>query len=399
MSARIERGKKKETKEQNVSKVAFLSSPDAWETLCVPGYTKLSNNPEIMAACYKIASLIGQATIHLMENTEQGDKRIVNELSRKIDIEPMDNMTRQTWMTYIVMNMLLYGNGNAVAVPHTERGYLRNIEPISAKRITFQEKAGSYTDYDIVIDGVNRKNPADILHFVYNPDETFPWLGKGMKVNLKDIADNLKQAQATETAFMTSEYKPSIIVKVDALTDEFSSPAGREKLIKDYINPATPGAPWIIPADQFQVEQIKPLTLSDLAISDQVELDKRTVAAILGVPPFVVGVGNYNQYEWNYFIQTTIMTLAKNIAAELTRKLIIKPEWYLTLNVWSLMDYDIQTVSSVLLNGSDRGFVNGDEWRDRMHLSPAGLTEYRVLENYIPSDMSGKQKKLVQENE
>ena len=130
---------------------------------------------------------------------------------------------------------------------------------------------------------------------------------------------------------------------------------------------------------------------------DFVKLDKETVAAILGVPAFVLGVGEYSKDEWNAFIQSTVMVICKSIAAELTKKLIIKPEWYLQFNVWSLMDYDLKTVSDVLLSGSDRGYVNGDEWRDRMHMSPAGLTEYKILENYLPYDMSGKQKKLIQE--
>ena len=53
-------------------------------------------------------------------------------------------------------------------------------------------------------------------------------------------------------------------------------------------------------------------------------------------------------------------------------------------------------MSEVLLAGADRGFVNGDEWRDRMHMPPAGLKEFRILENYIPYSDSGNQKKLVQ---
>lgn len=80
----------------------------------------------------------------------------------------------------------------------------------------------------------------------------------------------------------------------------------------------------------------------------------------------------------------------------MTKKLIISPSWYLTFNVWSLLDFDLKTVSDVLLSGADRGYVSGDEWRDRMHMSPAGLTEYKILENYIPYDMSGNQKKLAQ---
>ena len=53
----------------------------------------------------------------------------------------------------------------------------------------------------------------------------------------------------------------------------------------------------------------------------------------------------------------------------------------------------------IMLAGADRGYVSGDEWRDKLHLPPAGLKDYKVLENYIPADMSGKQKKLVQDGE
>ena len=361
--------------------------------ICVSGYTSLDQNPEIMTACRKIASLIGATTIHLMANTDDGDIRIVNELSRAIDIEPMPNMTRSTWMEAIVMNLLLYGQGNSIVVPHTWQGLLQSLEPISASRVSF-EPVG-YRDYKVVIDG-RARDPKSVLHFVFNPDKTFLWKGRGVNVSLKDIATNLRQASKTEQAFMSSEYKPSIIVKVDALTDEFSSPEGRQKLVDDYMKPAEEGAPWIIPAEQFDIEQVKPLSLADLAIADTVQINKRAVASILGVPPFVLGVGEYKRDEWNTFIQGTIMTIARSIAQEMTKKLILNPAWYLTFNVWSLMDYDLASMSNVLLAGADRGFVNGDEWRNRLHMAPAGLTEYRILENYINWDDVGNQKKLVQ---
>ena len=360
--------------------------------ICCPGYTSLDKCPEVVTACRKIASLIGAITIYLMNNTDDGDVRIVNELSRAIDINPMPNMTRSTWMEAIVMTLLLYGRGNAIVVPHTWEGYLQSLEPISASRVSFNPIG--YRDYTVLIDGKERRSDS-VLHFVYNPDKTYLWKGQGVQTSLKDIADNLKQAAHTEKAFMKSEYKPSIIVKVDALTDEFSSPEGRQKLIDSYIKPESPGQPWLIPAEQFQVDQVKPLTLADLAINDTVTIDKKMVAAILGVPAFVLGVGDYNKDEWNAFIQSTIMTLCKSIASELTKKLILSPSWYLQFNVWSLMDYDIKTVSDVLLSGADRGYVCGDEWRDRMHMSPAGLKEFKILENYIPYDMSGNQKKLT----
>ena len=372
----------------NPSVAWFMNDGD----LCVPGYTSLDQNPEIMAACHFVAQLLASATIHLMNNTDEGDRRIVNELSRKIDIDPMSNMTRSVWMEAILMTLQLYGSGNAVVVPHTWGGLLQSLEPIAASRVSFLPEG--YRDYKVLIDGKER-SPESVLHFRMNPDPLYLWKGRGITVNLKDIAFNLKQASATEKAFMSSEYKPSIIVKIDSMTDEFSSPEGRQKLLDSYVKPARTGEPWLIPAEQFDVVQVKPLTLADLAISDTVELDKRTVAAVTGVPSWVVGVGSYNKDEWNTFINTRIMPLAKNIAAEMTRKLIDNPRWYLSFNVWSLMDFDLKTVSDVLLAGSDRGFVNGDEWRDRVHLDPAGLDEFRVLENYIPADMAGQQSKLV----
>lgn len=387
--------KKREAPQQRAAPSAgaigiWLSDGD----LCCPGYSRLSDNPEIQTACLRIAELIGSMTIYLMANTEKGDERIQNELSRMIDITPNGNMSRSHWMTAIVMNMLLYGRGNSIVVPHTYEGSLRSLEPIAASRVQLVPVENSYRDYRVLIDGVQR-DPASLMHFVYNPDPLYLWKGQGVTVTLRDIANNLKQAQKTENAFMASEWKPSIIVKVDALTEEFSSPAGRQKLLESYVQPSETGQPWLIPAEQFQVEQVRPLSLADLAIKDTVEMDKKTVAAVIGVPAFLLGVGAFNRDEWNNFVQTKVRAIVQNIQQVMTGCLILSPKWYLMLNFWSLMDYDMAAMSNVLLAGADRGFVNGDEWRDRLHMAPAGLKEYKVLENYIPYDESGNQGKLV----
>lgn len=381
-------------KKEQRSSIGYLLGED-WQTILCTGYTSLDHNPEIMTACHRIAELIGSMTIHLMENTADGDRRIINELSRTLDIAPEPNMTRKTWMEAIVMNLLLYGRGNSIVLPHTHEGYIESLEPISASRVSFLPDPVSYRKYKVLIDG-KAKNPANLLHFTYNTDPTYLWKGRGFEVNLLEVANNLKQAQATEKGFMESKWKPSVIVKVDALTDEFASPSGRQKLLESYVKSSSVGEPWLIPADQFQVEQIRPLSLADLAIKDTVELDKKTVASVIGVPAFLLGIGEYSQKEWNNFVQSKLRPIVLGIQQEMTRKLIVSPKWYVRFNIWSLLDYDLNTMSSVLLAGSDRGFVCGDEWRDKMNLSPAGLKEYKILENYIPYDMSGNQKKLEQ---
>lgn len=383
------------SKKRKKRSAAWLTSADGWDSLCVSGYTPLDKNPEIVAGCRQIAQLISSMTIYLMANTERGDVRIVNELSRAVDIYPCSTMTRRTWMDAIVMNLLLYGKGNSIVLPHTENGYLMDLEPIAASRIRFQ--AIGSNDYAVLIDGIPYDSN-DVLHFVHNPDREYMWKGQGLNVVLRDVANNLKQAAETEKGFMASKWKPSVIVKVDALTEEFASPEGREKLLESYVQGAKAGDPWLIPAEQFSVEQIRPLSLSDLAISDVVQLDKRTVASILGVPPFVLGVGEYNADAWNAFVNNTLRPIAREIEQELTKKLLLSQKMYWRFNIASLYSYDLKTTADVYSNLYVRGIVKGNEVRDKIGMEPVdGLDELVILENYIPLAKIGEQLKLAQE--
>lgn len=370
--------------------VAFVTN-DGWETLECAGYTSLAHNPEITTAVDTIARLIGSMTIHLMENTENGDIRVRNELSRKVDIDPNQYMTRSAFVQWIIKTMMLDGNGNAVVYPETRRGILRNLQPIPAAFASFIPDGFGYR---VVISG-REYDPGNVLHFVLNPGSYYPWMGEGYRVALSDVANNLKQAAATEKGFMSSKWKPSIIVKVDSLTDEFSSPEGRRKLLEDYVETTEAGEPWMIPADQFSVEQVRPLTLSDLALADFVQLDKRTVAAILGVPPFVLGVGDFHREAWNNFISSTIMPIARAIEQELTRKLLVSPNWFFRFNVRSLYNYELRDMAQVADDQFVRGIMTGNEVRDWIGMPPLeGLNELVILENYIPRGMIGDQNKL-----
>ena len=383
-------GRKKSTQTRSARPAIVIS--DKPGDLCVPGYINLADSPEITAGCHMIAQLIGSLTIHLMNNTESGDERIVNELSKMIDITPAPGLTRQKFIEFVIMTMLINGRGNAIVKPHTRAGILKRLEPIAASRVGFLPVG--YSDYKITIDG-KTYGPNDVLHFTYNPDELYPWRGKGINASIRDIANGLRQAQATKTGFLSSEYKPSMIIKVDAMDGQFRDPKKRKMILDDYVETSGAGQPWLVPAEQFDIQTVKPLSLKDLAISEDMEIDKKTVAALLGVPPFLLGVGEFRQDDWNNFIQRTIGPICTGIAQEMTNKLIISPNWYLKFNTLSLMAWDIRETADVFCALNDRGIVDGNEVRDRIGMSPReGLDELVRLENYIPADMAGEQKKL-----
>lgn len=372
--------------------VVWMTDQSGFDTLECQGYTSLAHNPEVMTAVDTIARLIGAMTIHLMHNTDQGDERVKNGLSEVVDIRPNRYMTRSNFVRWIVRTMLLEGNGNSVVYPRTEGGYLRELVPIPAAYASFVPN-GEW-GYKVVIAGMEY-DPDEVLHFVANPHDFYPWLGQGYRIALSDVANNLKQAAATEKGFMSSKWKPSLIVKVDALTKEFASVEGREKLLNSYAKSGSAGEPWLIPAEQFEVQQVKPLTLSDLALADFVKLDKETVAAILGVPAFVLGVGEFKRDAWNSFISTSIMPLAQNIQQELTRKLLYGPEYYFRFNARSLYNYDLRELAAVADDQYIRGIMTGNEVRDWLNLSPKkGLEDLVILENYIPLGMIADQNKL-----
>lgn len=367
------------------------------EGIACNGYHSLDQDPTIATACKKFAGMVGLISWHLMNDTEDGDFRIKNELSRKIDINPNSYMTRQNFYSAIALDLLLYGDGNAVVRPHTENGYLRDLEIIPPWRFQLvpDPMAPNYR-YHINIDGIPH-DPADLIHFAINPDKNYPWKGTSFRVAIRDVAENLHQAAKTERAFNASKWKPPMIVKIDGISSEFQTSDGRKEIVKDYIETSEVGEPWVIPAQQMEVTSVKPLTLQDLAIKDTMILNKQTAASIVGVPPFMVGVGTFNRDEYDNFIMTGLRTIVECIQQTLTKALLISDSWYIKGNIWQLRDWDLSTITNVFTAFGDRGWITGNEARDRINLPPRdGLDELKVLENYIPAEKSGDQKKLIQ---
>lgn len=364
------------------------------------GYRTLATSPEIKAGVEKIAEIISAMSIHQMKNTDKGDVRVEDGLSRFIDIEPSKLMNRQLLMSWIVQEMILYGN--AVIIPKTKDGFLYDLEPIEYREyqiVTDDWKSKNNKSYYIHINKDNKIYRADeVLHFRYNPNLERPWEGKGQEILLKDLMDGLGQARSTVHDFLENQLLPTVIIKVAALPGDLKSSEGRDSIEKRFIDRAKNGQPWIIP-DMMDVEQIQPLTLNDIGINERIKIDKESVASILGIPAFLLGVGAFDQAEYNNFIRSKIKVICTAIEQEFTRKLLVAPDRYFTFNSKSMLSYDLDMVTEVYTNLYEHGIVTGNEVRDAVGMSPLdGLDELLILENYIPVDKSGQQKKLENDN-
>ena len=292
----------------------LLSDPASWNVFCGEGYRPITQCPEVQICISVYADLIASMTLRLMRNTADGDIREKNELSRLLDISPNRYMTHMTFFQVLVRALM--ETGNQVTVPTYQGGYLRELLPLRPSEVSLD--ANGLDDYVVNYRG-RRLKPDEVLHFRLNPDPNQPWFGQGYQVSLRDVVKSLRQANATRQAIQESP-APSIIVKVDGLTEEFQSKEGRDKLAGMYLDAENKGQPWFIPSEAFSVEQVKPLTLSDLAIKDSLELDKRAVAAIFGVPPFLVGIGDFKLDEYQHFVTPRLMAVARIIEVMLTEK-------------------------------------------------------------------------------
>lgn len=387
--------KKQEVKKTRADPVTmWLNGAEATEILCPIGYTPLSKNEEIRRCVYKIADLVSDMTIMLMQNGTNGDIRIRNELAKKIDIYPNKNMTRKNFIHKIVTDMLL--GGNSVVYPHTKDGLIEDLQILQSTSLLF----------DVVNDGyqIRYKDklfyPDEVLHFVLNPDDDYPFKGQGYTKMITQTVNNLLQANATKKGFLQSKWKPSLIISIQADTEELQDPVLRKKILGSYTDTTSDGEPWLIPAGEIDVKTVQPLTLNDLAIQDSITLDIKTIAACFGIPPFMVGVGTFNKDEYNNFISTTIMSIAMIIQQELSKKLLYSPDMYFKFNPKSLMQYNLNEQVQFVKELVAGGMLNRNEGRTEFDYAPVdvdGMNDYIVLENYVPVDKVGDQKKLVQE--
>lgn len=380
--------RKRETQQRSSNVGVTYLKLDSPGVLAGMGYHRLMDAPEVARAIWIISDLISSMPIHLVEKHNNGDERIRDALSRKIDIDPWSLGTRKLWMQWIVSTELT--EGESVVIPQTAGMQIADLIP--APDATLYRPTNS-TTYYAQYKG-HKFEAGNILHFRYRPDPLQPWRGIGLQLQLEQVVKSIIQTADTKTAYMSSEYKPPLIIRVNSDND-LADETARKKFINKFLKRTDKSEPMIIPADLMEVSQVKPLSLTDLAIKDGVELDKRTVASMFGVPPFLLGVGSFNRDEYNAFISSVLLPICRGIEQELTKKLIFSDDRYFRFNARALYSYSLQELSKIALDMRNAGLMSGNEGRNWLDMPPkSGLDELVMLENYLPADRLGDQKKL-----
>lgn len=374
-----------------VKSTVSLSISDYDDIVYSGGYSSLYNNEEIRKCAHKIADLVSNMTIMLMQNSDYGDVRVKNSLSRKIDVNPNKLMTRKQFIYKIVTDMIDYGN--SIVYPYIKDGLIDDLIIFDMQCVSYQQTTdgykvyykGRYYEWD------------EVLHFTIVPDREKPWIGCGFAPQLAATLKNLGQANETKTAYLQSKWKPPLIIAVNSDAEELVNEERKEKVLNSYVGTAKAGQPWVIPADEVKVTTVRPLTLKDLCIYDSIELDKKVIAGVFGIPPSLLGVGTYNVDEYNNFINSVICSYGQIIQQELTKKLLYDPTLYFKFNPRSLLQFNLSEKTAHVTSLRQIGCLNNNEVRNEFDYSPVdkvGMDEYTMLENYIPVDKLGEQNKL-----
>ena len=98
----------------------------------------------------------------------------------------------------------------------------------------------------------------------------------------------------------------------------------------------------------------------------------------------MVGVGEFNDKEYDWFVSVPCMKPAKIIEQELTKKTLISPDWYWKFNNRSLLSYDMEKMVNVGKELVDRATIRRNELRGWINMPPdPEMDDVLILENYL----------------
>ena len=350
-------------------KVGIVSSKDFMNGGDCNSYTPLLKNDAVYSCINYIAKLVASLSIKQYEYMETGGKvSIYDGITRKLNDTPNEKQTRYAFIYELVSTILADGVAYAIMIPQTVT--VEGEKKLGIGEIILVDGVGFDGENYIVDNQIIE--PKDIMVFESSTiDVTMGSL-------LKSILNNLKLADETKSVFYGGAYMPNLIFKMNSESDIWSEEERTfndegapiitqpivQKIIDRFFKPKK-GDPMLIPDQLFDVEQVKPLSLKDIAINESVQLDKKRISSIFGVSAYVVGEGTFNKDEFQHDVITTITPLCVMIEKEITRKILKSPMRAFSFNVDSLLRGNVAERTALYTSLTNASAIKTNEIRER----------------------------------
>jgi HK97 family phage portal protein len=278
--------------------------------------------------------------------------------SEAIGREPMENVTRFTWLNTIVKNMLLHGNGFAKIVPN---GYIL-LDPKNVSM--FYDK--DYFNIVYYQHGTERIYPENMLHFKNISKDNLGQVGYSVLNNFANTFSRIQATSEYEGNYLINASRPSLWIKSiknlkqDAITEL------KNAFKEAYQGQRNSGKVPVL-TDGMELNELKAAnTLVDADLVALKQASLKEIAQIFNMPVSMLdnSLATYsNAVEANLqFLKMTIQPLLNTIREEINLKLNSSMSFDTSSFLEGSFEQKINTLTSAIAGG----LLTPDEARERL---------------------------------
>jgi HK97 family phage portal protein len=288
-------------------------------------------------------------------------------LYRLIHNYPNSYSTSTSFFTALEKNRNHYGNSFARIIRDKATGKIEALEHLSPKYITAYKLHNGelYFYYD---DGDKKEAIANsgVLHFKFLSEDSL--FGMNPLAILNFELDNIFQGKTT----LNKSYRNNLNIDkvIESNIANFNSPQAKqavEDLKAEYSGSANTKKTPVLPAG-FKLIAAPTSSIQDAQILESINFSKRDIAALYGVPGYMIGMEGSNisieQMGLNFKVNT-IQYIAKLYRQELERKLLTEKDLIegvsIEFNTDALVEVDYTTKVTGVISQKKAGLMTPNE--------------------------------------
>ncbi len=261
----------------------------------------LPGNSVVEACTWAYIRAVAQLPgFHKREEGDGGTETVTSSALSRILRNPNPYQTPSDFLVHLIRSLLLTGNSywvaqrndrNEVTALHWTDPRGCRVREATVSGQPFREVFYEISENPLVeVDGIGRNNlivPArDVLHLKLATPR-HPLIGETWLAALASELANRSAINQTSAAFSQNMSRPSGVLQTDHVLSEAQSEEMRERWKKHSAGMNAGGVPVLSSGLKFS-----PVSMSneDAQIVEQLKLNDRTIAAVFGVPPMLIGM-------------------------------------------------------------------------------------------------------------